>query len=147
MCVSGLLWVCCRRAKQNKERQNLHAVGLHLLAEARALGLGLGGEERVEDVDAPLGEHDHDELGHGVLGGLGGEDPYAVGVLVDVKVDAGQVLQGALVVLALEAEVALDEDGDGRALPAHPPADPGDVLGHRVELPAGVCATSQQSHS
>lgn len=121
----------------------LGAVGLHLLAEADARLVGLGGVEAWEDVDALLGEHGDDELGHGVLGGLGGEDADAAGLVVDVEADARDVLEGALVVLGLEAEVALDEDEEAAGLPARVLADARDVLDDGLELLLRVCASKR----
>ena len=112
----------------------LSAVGLHLLPQADADVVGLVGVEAGEHVDSLLGEHGHDELGHGVLGGLGGEDPHAAGLVVDVKVHARDVLQRALVVLRLEAQVALDEDEEAARLAAGVHADTFDVLDDHVEL-------------
>ena len=91
-------------------------------------------------MDAALGEHGHDQLGHGVLGGLGGEDPHAAGLVVDVEVDARDVLEGALVVLRLEAQVALDENKESTRLAARVQADAGDVLDDHLELLLRVCA-------
>ena len=118
----------------------LGAVGLHLLAEADADPVRFRRVQPREDVDALLGEHGDDELGHGVLGGLGGEDADAAGLVVDVEVDARDVLEGALVVLRLEAQVALDEDEEAGGLAARVRADALDVLDHELELLLRVCA-------
>lgn len=75
-----------------------------------------------------------------MLGGLGGEDADATGLVVDVEADARDVLEGALVVLGLEAEVALDKDEEAAGLPARVLADAGDVLDDGLELLLRVCA-------
>ena len=62
----------------------------------------------------------------------------AVGGLIDVKRDARDAVEGAPVVLGLEAEVALDEDGDAGGLAADVLADVADVGGDERELFGGI---------
>ena len=89
-------------------------------------------------MDASLAQHGDDQLAHGVLDLLRGEHADAVGGLIDVKRDARDAVEGAPVVLGLEAEVALDEDGDAGGLAADVLADVADVGGDERELFGGI---------
>jgi len=50
-------------------------------------------------VDPALLEHQYDELAHGVLDGVCGQDAHAVVGFVDVELGVGQVGESPLVVL------------------------------------------------
>ena len=74
-------------------------VDLHLLPEAQRHPAGVAGDEGLSQVDAVLLQHQDDELAHGVLDRVGGEDPDAVVGLVRVEPCVGQVGEGPLMVL------------------------------------------------
>jgi hypothetical protein len=84
-------------------------------------------------------EHEDDELAHGVLDRVGGEDTDAVAGLVGVEDGVREELEGALVVLGLEPEVALDVYDDPARREAGLAAEGADVVGHEVELLARIC--------
>jgi hypothetical protein len=95
-------------------------------------------------VQAALGQHGDHELRHGVLGGLGREDPDPGGLLVHVEGDARDVVEGPLVVLRLESQIALDEDEEARRLAPHVHPDPLDVAHDQIELALRVCGREKQ---
>lgn len=119
----------------------LVGVDLHLLAEARAKDGRVLGDEGSADVDAALLEHEDDKLAHSVLDGVGREDADAVVLSVDVEAAVlDGVAQGALVVLGLESEVALDDDVDVAGGVARGASEGVDVVDDELELAGGICA-------
>lgn len=89
-------------------------------------------------MNALLGEHALQEVAHGVLDLFSGEDAYSVCLFVDVKVYVWKVIECALVMLGLEAEVALDKDEDWRDFVGGDGAQGVDVVCECVELALGV---------
>lgn len=90
----------------------LEGVHLHLLLDAAARGGRVLAEQGVAEGDALVAEHVVEERHHAVLDLLGGEDAVAPGGVVDAEARVRQAVERALVVLRLEAEVALDHDDD-----------------------------------
>ncbi len=77
------------------------------------VGVRVLGEHGLQDADALLAEHGARERAHGVLDLLGREDAEALGGVVDAVAGVWNSAERALVVLGLEAEVALAHDDDG----------------------------------
>jgi len=90
----------------------LEGVHLHLLLDAAAGSDGVVAEQRVTEGDALVSQHVVEERHHAVLDFLRCQDPVAVGIVVDAEARVRQAVQGALVVLCLEAEVTLHHDDD-----------------------------------
>jgi hypothetical protein len=74
-----------------------------------------------------------------VFDGLGGEHAVALGGVVDAVAGVRDAAEGALVVLGLEAEVALAHDDDGREEQERLGLDALDLALDEGELLAGLC--------
>ena len=74
-----------------------------------------------------------------MLDGERGEDADAVVLPVDVEACVWDVAEGALVVLRLEAEVALDEDVDVAGCVARGASEGRNVGLDELELARGIC--------
>ena len=120
----------------------LELEGVHgeLLVEAAGVAVRVFGEQGLQDVDALLAEHGVGERAHAVLDFLCGEDAVVLGGVVDAVAGVRDVAEGALVVLGLEAEVALAHDDDRGELELVHGADALDVPLDQGELLAGLCA-------
>ena len=117
----------------------LEGVDRELLVEPAQVGLGVLGEERLHDVDALLAHHGVGERAHAVLDLLGCEDAVALCGVVDAVAGVGDAAEGALVVLGLEAEVALAHDDDGGEEEQRQGLDALDVPLDERELLARLC--------
>lgn len=116
----------------------LKTVYMELFVEALGVAVRILGEQRLEDVDALLAQHRAEERAHGVLDFLRCENAKALCAVVDAVTGSRDVAEGALVVLGLEAEVALahdDDFGEGQDLDL---ADAVDVAADEGELLAGL---------
>ena len=96
---------------------------------------------------APLAQHDVEQLHGRVLDAVGREDADAAGLVVLVKRGVGEVGEGALVVLGLEAQVALHKDGDLGPRPVQVLAQLAHMLLHQAELLAGLLAAREHVDS
>ena len=131
-------------AKHTGSLLELQRVNGELLEEPLRVGRGVLGEERLQDVQAALLEHDRGHCAHCVLDFLGREDAEALGGVVYAVPRPGDPAQRALVVLRLEAEVALAHDDDLRVQEAGAASDAVDVSRHEHELLARVCERESQ---
>lgn len=61
-------------------------------------------------MQSAFGQHDIDQLAHGVFDLLSGQYAYTVGMLVYIEVNTRKMLHSALVVFCFESEVSLDID-------------------------------------
>ena len=121
----------------------LEGVDAELLAEALARGHGRLGEERVRDVDALVAEHVVGERHHGELDLFCSEDPVPLRLVVHAVPREGYPGERALVVLGLEAEVALDHDHNLRVPEDLALPDAQDVALAEGELLVGLCRSRQ----
>ena len=85
--------------KSRERRLVLVRVNLHLLPQAHGHTPGVPGYQGLPDVDPALLQHQHDQLAHGVLHRVCGQDPDSIVGLVDVELGVAQVAEGPLVVL------------------------------------------------
>jgi len=130
---------CTRLAEDVHCLLELEGVDRELLVEAAQVGLGVLGEEGLHDVDALLAEHRVCERAHAVLDFLCREDAVALCGVVDAVAGVGDAAEGPLVVLGLEAEVALAHDDDGGEEEQGQGLDALDVSLDERELLAGLC--------
>ena len=118
----------------------LERVHGELLMQPAGVAGGVLGEQGVQDVDALLAQHGVGERAHAVLDFLCCEHAVALGGVVDAVAGVRDATEGALVVLGLEAEVALAHDDDGGELELVHCADALYVSLDQRELLARLCA-------
>jgi len=136
---------CARLAKDVLRLLELQGVDRELLVEAAGVGVRVLGEEGLEDVDALLSQHGVGDRAHAVLDLLGGKDAVALRGVVDAVAGVRDAAEGALVVLGLEAEVALAHDDDRGEGEVWEGADALDVPLDERELLAWFCTNTHVS--
>ena len=117
----------------------LHGVHMELLAQAAGVLLGALRDQRLGDAHALLAQHGVEQCAHAVLDILRGQHAKALGGVVDAEAQVRSAREMTLVVLGLEAKVALHHHHNLTEAKHVVLLDAGNVALQELKLPRGFC--------